>query len=196
MLYSYKLAVLSKAMWKSVEKDWQNWIKPFNLNLNEHHILWIADQFNGASISDIASYGAMHVSTAFNFSKKLEKRGLLTFSKKQEDKRNTYVCLTKEGEILLHETLRVFNEQTFNVYQGSLPIKEIYGRFPEFSELVSIVRHLYDDDFIRQFNDDSFISPQPSLKQKKLFIGEAFSYSLSKEPSASADGSLKTLLYK
>lgn len=83
VMFSHRLAQLSKALWKSVEKDWQAWIKPFNLNLNEHHILWISYQLDGASITDIANFGVMHVSTAFNFSKKLEARGLLAFSKKK-----------------------------------------------------------------------------------------------------------------
>ncbi|GAF12267.1 protease production regulatory protein Hpr [Bacillus sp. JCM 19046] len=152
VMYSYKMAVLSKALWKSVERDWQAWIKPFDLNLNEHHILWIAYQSDGASISDIATHGVMHVSTAFNFSKKLESRGLLTFSKKEEDKRNTYICLTSAGKALFCETMSHFNEKTYNVYQGTLPIKELYGKFPEFSELISVLRHLYGNDFIDQFD--------------------------------------------
>lgn len=152
IVFSYKMAVLSKALWKSVEKDWQAWIKPFDLNLNEHHILWIAYQLNGASISDIASHGVMHVSTAFNFSKKLEARGLLAFSKKDDDKRNTYICLTDAGKDLFCETMANFSESTYNIYQGSLPIKELYGKFPEFSELISIVRHLYGSEFIEQFD--------------------------------------------
>ncbi|HSN65190.1 MAG TPA: hypothetical protein VLS94_01060, partial [Fusibacter sp.] len=57
MLYSHKIIQLSKALWKTVEKDWQNWIKPFDLNINEHHILWIAHALGGASISEIAKYG-------------------------------------------------------------------------------------------------------------------------------------------
>src|SRR5574342_1223149 len=101
MLFSQRIAQLSKALWKSVEKDWQQWIKPFDLNINEHHILWIAYHLNGASISDIAKFGVMHVSTAFNFSKKLEERGLLVFSKKVEDKRNTYIELTEKGKNIL-----------------------------------------------------------------------------------------------
>ncbi len=84
LIFSQKVAQLSKALWKSVEKDWQAWIKPFDLNINEHHILWIAYQLGGSSISDIAKFGVMHVSTAFNFSKKLEERGYLTLSKKRE----------------------------------------------------------------------------------------------------------------
>ena len=76
LVFAQKLSLLSKALWKAAEKDWQQWIKPYDLNINEHHILWIAYHLNGASISDVAKFGVMHVSTAFNFSKKLEERGL------------------------------------------------------------------------------------------------------------------------
>ena len=88
VLFNHRVAQLSKALWKSIEKDWQNWIKPYDLNINEHHILWIAHHLNGASISDVAKFGVMHVSTAFNFSKKLEERGLLEFSKKENEHTN------------------------------------------------------------------------------------------------------------
>lgn len=151
IIFSQKVAQLSKALWKSTEKDWQNWIKPFDLNINEHHILLIAYQLEGASISDIAKFGVMHVSTAFNFSKKLEERGLLTFCKKQNDKRNTYVNLTNAGEKLLLDTLEVFDPQQTGIYEGSLPIKELYGKFPEFSEVMTIVRHIYGSDFMLIF---------------------------------------------
>lgn len=151
IMFSHKIAQLSKALWKSIEKDWQTWIKPFDLNINEHHILWIAYHLEGASISDIAKFGVMHVSTAFNFSKKLEERGLLTFSKRQTDKRNTYVYLTPEGETLFLETLECYNPNTYGVYSGSLPIRDLYGKFPEFSELMSIVKHVYGPDFISIF---------------------------------------------
>lgn len=151
IMFSHKIAQLSKALWKSIEKDWQTWIKPFDLNINEHHILWLVFNLEGASISDIAKFGVMHVSTAFNFSKKLEERGLLSFSKRQTDKRNTYVYLTPKGEKLLLETFENYNPNTYGVYTGSLPIKDLYGKFPEFSELMSIVKHIYGSDFIDIF---------------------------------------------
>ena len=66
MIFSQRIAQLSKALWKCVEKDWQQWIKPYDLNINEHHILTIAYHLKGASISEIAKFGVMHVSTAFN----------------------------------------------------------------------------------------------------------------------------------
>ncbi len=153
VIFSHKVAQLSKALWKSVEKDWQTWIKPFDLNINEHHILWIAYHLDGASISDIAKFGVMHVSTAFNFSKKLEERGLLLFSKKENDKRNTYVCLTTEGQELFLQTLEVYQPSTYGVYEGALPIKDLYGKFPEFSEIMSIVRHIYGPDFVDMFEE-------------------------------------------
>jgi MarR family protease production transcriptional regulator HPr len=171
LLFSHKVAHLSKALWKSIEKDWQAWIKPFDLNINEHHILWISFQFEGASISDIAKFGVMHVSTAFNFSKKLEARGYLTFSKKETDKRNTYIYLTASGEELLLKTLENYNPGTYSVYGGALPIKELYGKFPEFAELISIVRHIYGPDFMDIFEksldkiENDFIEDDGTLKR-------------------------------
>ena len=47
MIFSQRIAQLSKALWKCVEKDWQMWIKPYDLNINEHHILTIAYHLKG-----------------------------------------------------------------------------------------------------------------------------------------------------
>ncbi|MDP4104257.1 MAG: HTH-type transcriptional regulator Hpr [Bacillota bacterium] len=151
MLFSQRIAQLSKALWKSIEKDWQQWIKPFDLNINEHHILWIAYHLHGASISDVAKFGVMHVSTAFNFSKKLEERGLLKFSKKENDKRNTYIELTPEGEDILLRLMETYNPETNSVLSGALPLKELYGKFPDIIEMMAIVRNIYGDDFMEIF---------------------------------------------
>ncbi|MGR5912829.1 HTH-type transcriptional regulator Hpr [Bacillus cereus] len=84
MIFSQRIAQLSKALWKCVEKDWQQWIKPYDLNINEHHILTIAYHLKGASISEIAKFGVMHVSTAFNFSKKARRTRLSCILKKRK----------------------------------------------------------------------------------------------------------------
>lgn len=151
MIFSQRIAQLSKALWKAVEKDWQQWIKPYNLNINEHHILWIAYHLQGATISDIAKFGVMHVSTAFNFSKKLEERGYLLFYKKDDDRRNTYVSVTDEGEKLILEMNKNYYDTDHGVLDGSLPIKDLYGKFPEFLEVMSVVRNIYGDDFMEIF---------------------------------------------
>lgn len=181
MIFSHKMAQISKALWKSVEKDWQNWIKDYGLNINEHHILWIAHHLEGASISDIAKFGVMHVSTAFNFSKKLEERGLLTFSKKENDKRNTYICLTKKGEELLLHTLGTFNPAQFGVYSASLPIKELFGTFPDFPKLMYMIQQIYGSDFMTIFNkleekiELQTVEQRPAAKPFEKELAEAHS---------------------
>ncbi|REB04724.1 HTH-type transcriptional regulator Hpr [Sporosarcina sp. BI001-red] len=151
MIYTQRLAQMSKALWKAVEKDWQQWIKPYDLNINEHHILWIAYHLQGATISDIAKFGVMHVSTAFNFSKKLEQRGYLKFFKKEDDRRNTYVLVTDIGEELIKEMTENYFVSDHSILDGSLPIKNIYGKFPEFLEIMSVIRNVYGEDFMEIF---------------------------------------------
>lgn len=172
LMYSYKIGQLSKALWKIVEKDWQNWIKPFNLNINEHHILWIAYYLKEATISHVSEFGVMHVSTAFNFSKKLEERGYLTLTKKENDRRNTYVYLTESGRELLRETLKSYSPYNDHVLKGTLPLKNIYGKFPDFTELLSIIREVYGKEFTHFFDQ--------SFKQ----ANENFSHEKSKEKEA------------
>ena len=165
MLYSQRIAQLSKALWKAVEKDWQQWLKPYELNINEHHILWISYHLKGASISDVAKFGVMHVSTAFNFSKKLEERGLLSFSKREDDKRNTYIELTEKGEQLLINMIEHYHDSPHSVIEGSLPLKDLYGRFPEFMEVMAVIRNIYGEDFMEIF-EHSFKHMDQSFDEK------------------------------
>lgn len=149
LLFTHRIAQLSKAVWKAVEKDWQQWIKPYDLNINEHHIIWITHHLKGASVSEIAKFGIMHISTAFNFSKKLEERGYIIFSKNENDKRNTYVRLSEKGEELYSNLVETFNKNESSIYQAALPLKELFGKFPTLLELNGMVHTLYGEDFIR-----------------------------------------------
>ncbi|QDL76134.1 HTH-type transcriptional regulator Hpr [Bacillus licheniformis] len=173
LLFSQRMAQLSKALWKSIEKDWQQWIKPYDLNINEHHILWIAYQLNGASISEIAKFGVMHVSKAFNFSKKLEERGYLEFSKKLNDKRNTYIQLTPKGEEVFLKILESYDPTRNAVLKGAQPLHQLYGKFPEIVEMMSIIRHIYGDDFMEIFEksfsniENEFTSEEGKMKKKQ-----------------------------
>jgi MarR family protease production transcriptional regulator HPr len=173
MIFTQRVAQLSKALWKAIEKDWQQWIKPFDLNINEHHILWIAYHLNGASISDVAKFGVMHVSTAFNFSKKLEERGLLQFSKKENDKRNTYIQLTDAGEGILLQLMETYEPNGNAVFSGALPLRELYGKFPEIVEMMAIVRNIYGEDFMQIFErsfhniESRFVEEDGKLRKSK-----------------------------
>ena len=134
-----------------MKTDEHRWALMKILNINEHHILWISYHLKGASISDVAKFGVMHVSTAFNFSKKLEERELLSFSKRDTDKRNTYVELTQKGEELMQEMIERYHDTPHSVVDGSLPLRNLYGKFPEFMDVMAIIRNIYSDDFMEIF---------------------------------------------
>jgi MarR family transcriptional regulator, protease production regulatory protein HPr len=174
MIFSQRIAQLSKALWKSIEKDWQQWIKPYDLNINEHHILWIAYHLNGSSISDVAKFGVMHVSTAFNFSKKLEERGFLKFSKKEHDKRNTYIEITLEGERILLELMETYEPSNNSAFSGALPLRELYGKFPDMIEMMAVIRNIYGEDFMQIFEksftniDQEFTDVDGKITKKKI----------------------------
>ena len=148
LIFSQRLAQLSKALWKVIENDLERWIKPFNLNINEYHILWISYYLNGSSISEIAELGVMHVSTAFNFSKKLEERGLLQFLKRADDKRNTYTQLTDKGKETINSLLESYQREDNDLVSASLPLRNLYGKFPELLELKAIIRNINGEKFM------------------------------------------------
>lgn len=179
MIFSQRIAQLSKALWKTIEKDWQQWIKPYDLNINEHHILWISYHLKGASISDVAKFGVMHVSTAFNFSKKLEERGLLKFSKKESDKRNTYIELTDAGESILLSLMETYDPDKNAVYSGARPLRDLYGKFPDIIEIMAIVRNIYGDDFMEIFEksfsnlENDFVEIEGKLSKKESTLQES-----------------------
>ncbi|HJA40504.1 MAG TPA: HTH-type transcriptional regulator Hpr [Firmicutes bacterium] len=175
LLFTHRIAQLSKAVWKAVEKDWQQWIKPYDLNINEHHIIWITHHLKGASVSEIAKFGIMHISTAFNFSKKLEERGYIIFSKNENDKRNTYVRLSEKGEELYSNLVETFNKNESSIYQAALPLKELFGKFPTLLELNGMVHTLYGEDFMNITEhslvniNEEFEEVDGNLKTKKDF---------------------------
>ena len=73
------------------------------------------------------------------------------FFKKEDDRRNTYVSVTDEGEKLILEMNENYYDTEHGILDGSLPIKDIYGKFPEFLEVMSVVRNIYGEDFMEIF---------------------------------------------
>ena len=171
LFFSLRMMQLSKALWKSIETDWQQWIKPYDLNINEHHILLITHYLKNASTSEIARLGVMHVSTAFNFSKGLENRGYLQFSKKEDDLRNTYIQLTEKGEELLLKTFEDYEPLQSSILKGALPLHHLYGKFPDFIEMMTIVRSIYGNEFMEIFeypfdNKEEKVAQEDRMLQK------------------------------
>lgn len=127
-LFSLQLMQLSKIIWRTIENDWENLLKPFGININEHQILFTAYSSPYISITELAELGSMHITTAFNFSKKLKQKGYLRIIKNKAKKKNTCIELTKRGEELLGEILKNFKPNENEVFLGALSTKNLYGK--------------------------------------------------------------------
>ena len=44
-----------------------------------------------------------------------------------------------------------YYDSKHDILEGSLPIKDLYGKFPEFLEVMSVVRNIYGEDFMEIF---------------------------------------------
>lgn len=147
-LFSLQLMQLSKIIWRTIENDWENLLKPFGININEHQILFTAYSSPYISITELAELGSMHITTAFNFSKKLKQKGYLRIIKNKAKKKNTCIELTKRGEELLGEILNNFKPNENEVFLGALSTKNLYGKFPNLNELVTLIRNIYGGNLI------------------------------------------------
>lgn len=147
-LFSLQLMQLSKIIWRTIENDWENLLKPFGININEHQILSMAYSSPYISITELAELGSMHITTAFNFSKRLKQKGYLRLIKNKAKKKNTCIELTKTGEDLLVEILKSFKPHENEIFLGALSTKKLYGKLPNFTELLTLMRNIYGEDLI------------------------------------------------
>ena len=152
ILFTHKAAMLSKVIWKNAERDWQNWLRKSGITMNEHLILMTIYAFGRVTISDISRYGVMHVSTAYNFAKRLEQQGFLTLEKDTNDKRNTYIHLTDNGTKLIEEIFEQYNIENNTVYQASEQFSSEMFHKPNFSDAHYLVAKMHGKDFIDDVN--------------------------------------------
>ena len=55
-----------------------------------------------------------------------------------------------------------YHDTRHSILEGSLPLKELYGRFPEFLDVMAVIRNIYGEDFIEIF-ERSFTSFNDNL---------------------------------
>ncbi|HWJ78802.1 MAG TPA: transcriptional regulator Hpr, partial [Niallia sp.] len=88
----------------------------------------------------------------------------LQFSKKENDKRNTYICLTDQGKELFVDIMENFNPSNSTALSAALPIKNLYGKFPDLMDMVTIVKQIYGDNFMDIF-EQSFTNLDHILEE-------------------------------
>ena len=45
----------------------------------------------------------------------------------------------------------MYDPRSNSVYQGAIPLRDLYGKFPDVIELMAIVRNIYGNDFMEIF---------------------------------------------
>ena len=56
---------------------------------------------------------------------------------------------------MLLETIHAFDPEGNGVFRASLPLQELYGKFPDLTDITAIVRRLYGDNFMDIFAETS-----------------------------------------
>lgn len=60
-----------------------------------------------------------------------------------------------------------------SVFNGALPLRNLYGKFPEFMELMTVIRKIYGEDFMdifeRSFHhiEEEFVDNDGKLEKEK-----------------------------
>ncbi|EKU46575.1 HTH-type transcriptional regulator Hpr [Staphylococcus massiliensis] len=148
LLYTHRIALLSKAAWKTAEKEWADWITDYNISINEHLILMTIQSLGKTTISDVSRFGIMHVSTVYNFAKNLEKKELIKLEKDPSDKRNTYLYITDKGLELIDEILSLYEIETNLIYNAAESYKEELYSYPSYNDLTYLVGKIHGKPFL------------------------------------------------
>ena len=79
-----------------------------------------------------------------------------------------HTCSSQKKEKDVLKTIEDYNPLENPLFQGAMPLRDVYGELPDFVELTVLIRSIYGDDFV-QFIERSSQEPA-SLKIKSLLV--------------------------
>ncbi|MGY3778968.1 transcriptional regulator, SarA/Rot family [Isobaculum melis] len=138
---------IAKAFWFSVEQDWHQQLKDFDLTINEYMILVVLFEENHLTISEIAAQGFMHISTAMNLCRRMAQKELLFLEKNEHDKRITVVELKEKGRKLVEQVHQELDFSEAVIEKSTKKIEHMIGIQPTFNDLRSVIRDVYGKKF-------------------------------------------------
>ena len=76
---------------------------------------------------------------------------------------------------MLFRSMESYEPNSNAVFSGAMPLKELYGKFPDIIEIMAIVRNIYGDDFMEIFeksftNIDSKFTDENGKLEKKSAV--------------------------
>lgn len=70
--------------------------------------------------------------------------------------------------------METYEPEDNSVFSGALPLRDLYGKFPDIIEMMAIVRNIYGDDFMEIF-ERSFHNIESEFTEKDGKLKKAIS---------------------
>ncbi|MGY3778534.1 MarR family winged helix-turn-helix transcriptional regulator [Isobaculum melis] len=140
------LYYLSKVFGRILETDFEEICHENGITSKIYDVLTVLKQKQTCSVSEIAQLGLMHISSAMNNCKSLEKDGLVKLMKDQQDSRVTNVALTAAGEEFIDKITGQMKHADFSIGEILDSAEHDIGIKPSFVDLHHIVHHYCDKE--------------------------------------------------
>lgn len=145
-----------RGAYKVLEEEWQKSAREIGLTQAEQHVLWIVSLEREATITRIAELGLWDVSTVMQVVKRLKEKGFILVKKKENDRRISYVELTKAG----NEKRKQSEQYKYKLYDFVKGFNSESKENAEFLEqLVSfyeqVNQHFYGREFVNWVDSTS-----------------------------------------
>ena len=70
--------------------------------------------------------------------------------------------------------METYDPSKNSAFSGALPLRELYGKFPEMIEMMAVIRNIYGEDFMEIFErsfdniDQEFTDVEGKITKKKI----------------------------
>lgn len=143
------LYYLSKVFGRILENDFEEICHENGITSKIYDVLTVLQQKQVCSVSEIAQLGLMHISSAMNNCKALEKKGLVKLMKDHQDSRVTNVELTPTGKEFIERIMGKMQHADFSIGEILDNAENEIGIKPSFVDLHHIVHHYCDKETMR-----------------------------------------------
>ena|GEM_PF-2323551 len=144
----HKLINITKGLYKSMEREWDEYAQRYGMTNAHLHVLWILSLHDGLKLSELADKGVWNLSTTHDIVTRMAGKGFVKKVKDVEDGRVTRVYITKEGQKLRDKTQDDFD------HGYSFKLMKVIDKLNEADKdklmdiLNVIAKQVLDEDFV------------------------------------------------
>ena len=122
-----------------ITREYQPYLDALEITYPQYLVLMILWENNGLPVNDIAKKLILNTNTITPLIKRMEKQGLVTKQRSEEDERKVIVKLTEKGEELKERAVLIPERLANHLLEGPMSVEELI-RLKE--DLGKIIDHL------------------------------------------------------